>query len=62
MISADLALSGVESIIPFDEVVDAMRRVGAKLPSELRETALGGIAATPTGKEIAARLQSTPES
>ena len=57
LVSADLALAGVKSIIPFDEVVDAMRRVGGKLPTELRETALGGIAATPTAKEIAARLE-----
>ncbi|KNF10190.1 putative L-serine dehydratase, alpha chain [Gottschalkia purinilytica] len=52
MISADLALAGVKSIIPFDEVVDAMYEVGKALPSELRETALGGVAATETGKRI----------
>ncbi|KRQ87986.1 L-serine dehydratase, alpha chain [Caloramator mitchellensis] len=50
--SADLALAGVRSIIPFDEVVDAMYRVGKALPFELRETALGGIAATPTGIKL----------
>ncbi|TDT60892.1 L-serine ammonia-lyase, iron-sulfur-dependent, subunit alpha [Fonticella tunisiensis] len=47
--SADLALAGVKSIIPFDEVVEAMYRVGKALPESLRETALGGLAATPTG-------------
>lgn len=46
--TADLAMSGVKSKIPFDEVVWAMYRVGKQLPPELRETALGGIAITPT--------------
>lgn len=50
--SADLALAGVKSIIPFDEVVDAMYKVGKALPFELRETALGGIASTPTGQKL----------
>ncbi len=49
MISADLALAGIDSIVPFDEVVDAMYKVGKSMPESLRETALGGIAATPTG-------------
>ncbi|WP_026895806.1 L-serine ammonia-lyase, iron-sulfur-dependent, subunit alpha [Clostridiisalibacter paucivorans] len=52
MISADLALAGVESIIPFDEVVNAMYKVGKSLPVTLRETALGGVAATETGVKI----------
>lgn len=52
MISADLALSGIKSIIPFDEVVEAMYRVGKSLPESLRETALGGIAATPTAIKL----------
>ena len=56
MLSADLALAGVESIIPFDEVVEAMYKVGKALPSELRETALGGVATTKTGKEIKKRI------
>lgn len=47
--SADLALSGVESYIPFGEVVDAMYEIGNNMSVELRETALGGLAATPTG-------------
>ncbi len=47
MISADLALAGIDSIVPFDEVVDAMYKVGKSMPESLRETALGGIAATP---------------
>ncbi len=49
LISAEMALAGVKSLIPFDEVVEAMYRVGKSLPLELRETALGGLAATPTG-------------
>ncbi len=46
---ADLSLSGVSSIIPFDEMVDVMLRVGRGIPAELRETAMSGCAATPTG-------------
>ncbi len=52
LISAEIALSGVTSIIPFDEVVETMYRVGRAIPFELRETALGGLADTPTGKKI----------
>ncbi|SNS34566.1 L-serine dehydratase [Anaerovirgula multivorans] len=52
LISAEMALSGVKSIIPFDEVVDTMYTVGRCLPVELRETALGGLAATPTGRRL----------
>ena len=47
--SAEMALAGIKSAIPFNEMTDAMYRVGKKLPMELRETALGGCAATPTG-------------
>ncbi len=54
--SADMALAGQSSIIPADEVIESMYRVGKKLPMELRETALGGIAASPTGRSIAQRL------
>lgn len=52
LISAEIALSGVISIIPFDEVVDTMYKVGKAMPFELRETALGGLADTPTGRKI----------
>lgn len=51
--SAQLALAGLESVIPPDEVVLAMASVGRMLPPELRETGEGGIAATPTGRRIA---------
>ncbi len=47
--AADMALAGVRSRIPIDEVVTAMREVGESIPSALRETAQGGLAATPTG-------------
>ena len=52
LLAADLALSGVKSLIPFDEVVEAMRSVGVLMRPELRETALGGLAATPTAKRL----------
>jgi L-serine dehydratase len=47
--AADMALAGIESVIPVDEVISAMREVGDSLPASLKETALGGLAATPTG-------------
>lgn len=52
--SAQLALSGVRSLVPFDEVVAAMAEVGHALPSRLRETARGGLAATPTAQAACA--------
>ena len=48
LIAAELALSGVRQLIPFDEMLDAMYAVGRRLPIELRETALGGCAAAPS--------------
>lgn len=56
MVSADLALAGVESRIPTDEVIDAMYRIGQTMPVALRETAQGGLAATPTGKWLEKRI------
>ena len=47
--SAELVLSGIKHLIPFDEMAEAMLRVGRSLPFELRETAMGGCAGTPTG-------------
>lgn len=52
--AAQLSLSGVGSVVPFDEAVDAMRSVGRALPPSLRETALGGLAAAPSVCEICA--------
>ncbi len=54
--AADMALAGIVSVIPVDEVVSAMREVGESLPCALRETAQGGLAATPTGKRIREQL------
>ena len=54
--AANMALAGVTFVIPCDEVIDAMGRIGGQLPSDLRETARGGLADTPTGLEIAKKL------
>ena len=54
---ADMALAGVESRIPVDEVIDCMGEVGRRMPMEMRETALGGLAATPTGKAVKERME-----
>ena len=53
---ANMALAGVDYAIPCDEVIDAMGRVGTQLSPDLRETGMGGLAATPTGQAIAQRL------
>lgn len=58
--AVDLTLAGIESIIPFDEVVLAMKQIGDSLPSCIKETATGGLAITPTGlkfKEILEGLE-----
>ena len=54
--AADMALAGIRSVIPADEVIQAMRAIGRGLPASLRETALGGLAVTPTGKRIASEI------
>lgn len=56
--SADMAVAGIRSQIPPDEVIDAMREVGESLPRTLRETGEGGLAATPTGQEVMNQLMS----
>lgn len=56
LVSADLAMAGIKSMVPFDEVVEAMYKVGKSLPESLKETALGGVAATPTGEEVKRRI------
>lgn len=53
---ADMAMAGIESRIPPDEVIDAMAEVGMKMDVSLRETAQGGLAATPTGKRVSELL------
>lgn len=55
--SSEMALAGIESVIPFDEVVEAMYNVGKSLPESLRETGLGGIAATKTAQEIVENIR-----
>ena len=55
-IAADIALAGIESKIPVDEVVDAMYQVGASMPTAFRETAEGGLAATPTGRRLSKEI------
>lgn len=50
--AADMALAGIRPYIPADECVEAMREVGDALPAALKETAIGGLAGTPTGKAL----------
>lgn len=51
-VAVDLALAGIESVIPPDEVIDAMASIGRNMDSRFKETAQGGLAATPTGKKL----------
>lgn len=57
--AADMALAGVRSKIPPDEVIDAMREVGLSMPACVRETGEGGLAATPAGMRMREYLQNT---
>ncbi len=57
LLCADMALAGVTSLIPFDEVVEAMLTVGQDMRREYKETAKGGLAVTPTGKSVAERVR-----
>lgn len=52
IVSADMALAGITSRIPTDEVIDAMYRIGQTMPVALRETGRGGLAGTPTGQRL----------
>jgi L-serine dehydratase len=54
--AADMALAGIKSVIPVDEVISAMREVGEALPASLRETAQGGLAVTPTGLALKQKI------
>jgi len=54
LVAAEMALSGVKSAIPIDEVIDAMGSIGKQMPCALKETAQGGLAVTPTGRRIQA--------
>lgn len=55
-VAAELALAGIESAIPADEVIVAMKKIGDSMSSTLKETAEGGLAATPTGKKLCAKV------
>ncbi|MGO5580800.1 L-serine ammonia-lyase, iron-sulfur-dependent, subunit alpha [Streptococcus constellatus] len=55
-IAADMALAGIESKIPVDEVIDAMYQVGVSMPTTFRETAEGGLATTPTGRKLSKEI------
>lgn len=54
--AADMALAGIESYVPVDEVIDAMGEVGRHMPVEYRETALGGLANTATGRAVKEKM------
>ena len=51
-LAADMALAGVTSLIPADEVIDAMGQIGRSIPPSLRETSRGGLAVTPTARAL----------
>lgn len=53
--AADMALAGITSVIPFDEVIDAMGDIGRRMDSGIRETGKGGLAITPTGLKYSAK-------
>lgn len=56
LVAADMALADIESQIPVDEVIDAMYQVGSAMPTAFRETAEGGLAATPTGRRYSKEI------
>ena len=53
--AAELSLSGIRQLIPFDEMLETMYTVGRRLPAELRETALGGCATAPSACSLCHR-------
>lgn len=55
-LAADMTLAGVRSVIPCDDVIAAMDAIGRAMPQSIRETAKGGLAATESGKALAARI------
>lgn len=56
VVAADMALAGIESQIPCDEVIDAMYKIGQSMSIDLKETAGGGLAATPTARALEAKI------
>lgn len=57
MVAADMAMAGVESAIPVDDVIQVMGEIGRAMPAALKETARGGLAMTPTGQAVSCRVQ-----
>ncbi|MGN0941664.1 MAG: L-serine ammonia-lyase, iron-sulfur-dependent, subunit alpha [Selenomonadaceae bacterium] len=57
MLAADMTLAGIVSAVPIDDVISALDSIGRAMPQSIRETAKGGLAATPTGQKIAERLR-----
>lgn len=55
--AANMALAGIPCVVPYDEVVGAMKAIGRALPESLRETSMGGLAATPTGRRLAREMR-----
>ena len=56
MLAADMSLAGVKSVIPIDDVIEALAAIGRMMPHALKETAEGGLAATETGRALAAQI------
>ena len=56
MLAADMTLAGVKSVIPVDEVIEAMNQIGRMMPTALKETAEGGLAVTETGLRLAKKI------
>ena len=54
--ACDMAMAGIESYIPFDEIVSAMNEIAENMSPKYRETALGGLAVTPTGNKVKEKL------
>ncbi|MGE5701955.1 MAG: L-serine ammonia-lyase, iron-sulfur-dependent, subunit alpha [Clostridia bacterium] len=59
-VAADMSMAGITSVIPPDEVIEAMYRIGCSMPNTLKETAQGGLAATQTGRLIEAKVFGVP--
>jgi L-serine dehydratase len=55
--AVSLERAGVRSVIPFDEVVGAMKAIGDAMPASIRESAEGGLAKTPTGEEFREKIR-----
>lgn len=56
VLAADMSMAGIKSVIPPDEVIEAMYRIGKELPKSIKETAQGGLATTPTGLKLKEKI------